>query len=169
MSWPLAGGTAALVLVGAGIAFAVWHKLDQAEQRAEKRAAELRKEIAETLDAARKELDARSEQVRQMIAESTKAERRSLQRQTMDQDARLLAAAAQQYFLESCQTVVAIGYDSRTGELSGPVANYVRRIAPGYAVVPNELKLEGVFTLQHPDAGLAQGYHEDGRPVAVPQ
>lgn len=169
VTWPWVWGVAAVVLTGAAVAFGVLRKLDRAEQQAEVRQAELRKEMAETIETVRKDSDARVERIRQMTEESTKAERRLLQRQAMDQDARLLAAAAQHYFLESCQTVVAIGYDPRTGELSGPAAGYLRRIAPGYTTVPNELKLEGIFTLEHPSAGPAQGYHEDGRPVVPPQ
>ncbi|HLP07964.1 MAG TPA: hypothetical protein VK178_07345 [Opitutaceae bacterium] len=169
VNWVFVGGVAAVVLAGAGVAFGVFRKLDRAEQRAEARQTELKKEMAAAIEAVRKDSDARVERIRLLMEESTKTERRLLQRQAMDQDARLLAAAAQHYFLEIGQTVVAIGYDPRTGELSGPVANYLRRIAPGYTAVPNELKLEGVFTLEHPGAGPAQGYHEDGRPVAAPQ
>jgi len=47
--------------------------------------------------------------------------------------------------------------------VSGPLAQYIRRISPGYAVVPRQLKLEGVFRLEHPDVGPARQYHEDGR------
>lgn len=167
--WHLAGALAAAVLAGAGIAYGVRQKLDRAEKMAEARQTEMRKEMAETVEAVRKDSDARVERVRQTIVESTKAEQRLLQRQAMDQDARLLAGAAQQYFMESSDMVVAIGYDPRAGELSGPVTQYLHRIAPGYTAVPTQLKLEGVFSLEHPNAGPAQSYHEDGRPFAAPQ
>ena len=134
--WCLVGAVT-VALTGAGCVIAVLHRLDQAERRAEARQTELRHELAETVRAARQDSESRVERMRQLMEESAQAEKQLLQRQAMDHDARMLAAAAQHYFLESCQTEVAFGYDPRTGALSGPVTQYLRRIAPGYTARRN--------------------------------
>jgi type IV pilus assembly protein PilA len=55
-------------------------------------------------------------------------------KKTMDNDARQLASAAQQYFLENSTTTVSVSdYDSATGSIGGELSTYVARISKGYA------------------------------------
>ena len=81
----------------------------------------------------------------------------------MDNDARQIAAAAQQHFLETEATSVEFSYNPATGEVSGPLATYVGRIGRGYTVVPTTLTKEGGYELAHPKAGPPRGYDADGR------
>ncbi len=81
----------------------------------------------------------------------------------MDNDARQIAAAAQQHFLETETTCVEFSYNAATGEVSGPLATYVGRIGRGYTVVPTTLTKEGGYELAHPKAGPPRGYDADGR------
>ncbi len=82
---------------------------------------------------------------------------------TMNNDARQIAAAAQQYFLENDLKRVEIGYDSATGAVSGPLAEYIKQLAKGYTTFPTELTAEGGFELAHPTAGPPRAYDADGQ------
>ncbi|MFT3830491.1 MAG: DUF4190 domain-containing protein [Opitutaceae bacterium] len=84
---------------------------------------------------------------------------------TMNNDARLLAAAAQQHFLENNVQSVALSYDAATGEVRGPLATYVHQIAKGYTVVPEQLTSEGTFELGRTSPRLLQRYDCYGAPV----
>lgn len=53
----------------------------------------------------------------------------------MDNDARQLASAAQQYFLEENAETVEVEYVVGTGAIEGELAEYVRQIGRGYSVV----------------------------------
>lgn len=71
----------------------------------------------------------------------------------MDNDARQLASAAQQFFLENNAETVAVTYDIDTG-IIGPeengLAEYVRQIGRGYTEVPTEMTPDGEFEMNHP-------------------
>lgn len=82
---------------------------------------------------------------------------------TMDNDARQIASAAQQYFLETNVTSVPFGYEPATGRVSGPLGGYLKTIGRGYTRTPDELTSDGTFQLVHPHAGPARTYDSDGR------
>jgi hypothetical protein len=82
---------------------------------------------------------------------------------TMDNDARHIANAAQQYYMEQNVMSVTFSYDSASGAVGGPLANYVPRIAKGYTIVPKQLSWEGTFQLSLPNAGPPRTYNAEGK------
>ena len=66
----------------------------------------------------------------------------------MDNDARLIAHAAQQYFMDKQANQVEVSIDG-AGALSGPLALFVTRVAPGYVSISTPLQLDGTFTMVH--------------------
>ena len=82
---------------------------------------------------------------------------------TMDNDARQIAGAAQQYFLEYGVERVGFFYDPATGEVGGPLAVYVKQIGKGYTLVPEELTPGGTFELAHPSVRGVGIYDMEGR------
>jgi type IV pilus assembly protein PilA len=73
----------------------------------------------------------------------------------MDNDARQLASAAQQYFLEENEEDVQVDYDSVTGAITGDLADYVRQIGRGYSAVVagaagGEMTPNDEFIMNHP-------------------
>jgi len=87
---------------------------------------------------------------------------------TMDNDARQIAGAAQQYFLEYGVERVGFFYDPATGEVGGPLAVYVKQIGKGYTVVPEELTPGGTFELAHPSVRGVGIYDMEGRMIEPP-
>jgi hypothetical protein len=85
----------------------------------------------------------------------------------MDNDARLIASAAQQHFMETDATSVPFTYDQTTGIVDGPLATYVQRISAGYSEVPSQLTAEGDFRLKHRRLRRAHIYDKDGRLVGM--
>ena len=81
---------------------------------------------------------------------------------TMDNDARQIAAAAQQYCLEYSVMEVPFGYDRTNGKVSGPLAVYVPTIQKGYSATPSKVTIEGTFQLAHPSIG-ASTYDSEGK------
>ncbi len=154
---------AAAVLAGVVAALHTMKRFEEAERQAQVRELEMRREMAEAIRSVRQESEARVEGLRRETADLAAARRSREAIMAMDEDARLLAGAAQSYFLESANTSVVISYDPHTGAVGGPLAHYIRRIAPGYTTVPKQLTLEGTFRMEHPDVGPARHYHEDGR------
>ena len=87
---------------------------------------------------------------------------------TMDNDARQIAGAAQQYFLEYGVERVGFFYDPATGEVGGPLAVYVKQIGKGYTLVPEELTPGGTFELAHPSVRGVGIYDMEGRLIEPP-
>ena len=87
---------------------------------------------------------------------------------TMDNDARQIAGAAQQYFLEYGVENVDFFYDPETGNVGGPLAAFVKQIGKGYTIVPEELRLEGTFELAHPSVRGVGIYDMEGRLIEPP-
>ena len=158
---------AVAVLAGVAVALYVLRQFELAERQAQARELEIRREMAETIRAVRQESDALVTGLRRETEDRAAARRSREAIMAMDEDARLLAGSAQQYFMESANTTVAVAYDPNTGAVGGPLAQYIRRIAPGYKTVPQQLKLEGDFWMEHPDVGPARHYSEDGRRTIV--
>ncbi len=80
-----------------------------------------------------------------------------------DNDARQIAAAAQQYFLEENVEEVLVEYDPGTGEISGPLALYVRKLGTGYDRFPEKMTLDGEFVLGHPTLVDDRRYKDFGQ------
>ncbi len=80
---------------------------------------------------------------------------------TMDNDARQLGSAAQQYFMEHGATAVDVAYSA--GVISGPLAERVRFMGQHYVAFSISLAESGSFTLEHPSLGAARVYTSEGR------
>jgi len=81
---------------------------------------------------------------------------------TMDNDARQLASAAQQYFMEYGVTSVAVGYVPGTGTVTGPLADRVRFIGTRYTDVSTPLTTTAGFTLTHASLLAPRTYDAEG-------
>ena len=69
----------------------------------------------------------------------------------MENDARQIAAAAQQYFLENGGvTEVAFGLTPATGVVTGPLENYVKTVSKGTSTENTKIVLDGTFVLSNP-------------------
>ena len=165
--WHTWAALAVAVLAGEIVAVGILRKFDQAERQAQARELEMRREMAATIRAVRQESEALVTGLRRETEDRAAARRSREAIMAMDEDARLLAGAAQQYFMESANTTVAVTYDPSTGAVGGPLAQYIRRIGPGYTTVPQQLELEGDFRMEHPDVGPARQYSQDGRRTVV--
>ncbi len=79
---------------------------------------------------------------------------------TMDNDARQLAGAAQQYFMEYGVTTVTVGYAA--GVISGPLAERVRLVGQHYTDSSWTLTTTAPFDLTHPSVGAPRTYNAEG-------
>ena len=79
----------------------------------------------------------------------------------MDNDARQLASAAQQYMLENSTTSATIAYNSGTGNIGSPLNAYVEQIGTDYTV-SDSITVGGTFQVTHPLAGT-QTYNAEGQ------
>lgn len=86
--------------------------------------------------------------------------RRSTIRSTMDNDARQLASAAQQYFMEHGATSVAVAYSA--GVVSGPLSERVRLIGVQYTAFSINLTTTGTFSLEHAFLSAPRVYDAEG-------
>jgi type IV pilus assembly protein PilA len=69
----------------------------------------------------------------------------------MENDARQIAAAAQQYFLENGGvTTIAFSVASATGAIDGPLSNYVKTISKGTSTSTTAIVLDSTFQLSNP-------------------
>lgn len=83
----------------------------------------------------------------------------------MRNDARVIAQAAGQHFLEAEDNWVPFSYDRATGTVGGPLAASVSRIQRGYTLVPKRLTRDGTFQLQQPRAGVPLTFSSGGQLV----
>lgn len=83
----------------------------------------------------------------------------------VENDARQLASAAQQYMLENNTTTIAHGYtaNSTTGDVATLLQPYVRRIGKGYTIAPPSLTINGTFTISHPQLSTALTFTAEGQ------
>jgi hypothetical protein len=88
----------------------------------------------------------------------------------MENDARQIAAAAQQYFLEN-GGVTAVGFsvtDTSTGLVSGPLSSFVKSISKGTSS-SQSIVLDSTFTLSNPQykggtsAALTPTFNSEGK------
>lgn len=81
----------------------------------------------------------------------------------MDNDARQIASAAQQYFLENDVETCTVAYDVATGEITGEISPWVKQIGKGYDVIPAALTVDDNFTMGHPLVTLDREYNPEGQ------
>lgn len=81
----------------------------------------------------------------------------------MDNDARQLGGAAQQYFMEYGVTSVAVGYVSGSGAITGQLADRVHFVGAHYTDVSTPLTADGGFTMEHEGLSAARSYDAEGR------
>ena len=85
----------------------------------------------------------------------------------MENDARQIASAAQQYFLEnSSLTSITFSVTPATGVVTGPLSQYVKQISKGTASASN-LSLDANFTMDNPQYanGDDQTFNSEGKKV----
>ena len=89
----------------------------------------------------------------------------------MNNDARQIAGAGQQYVTEEMgDSIVPISVNTVTGEIGGPAAKYVRKITRGTQVGDYDSAARGVavaFTMSnlYVEEGAPQSYNSTGQPV----
>ncbi len=84
---------------------------------------------------------------------------------SMENDARQLATAANQYFLENGVTTVTATYDSTNGAITGDLVDYVKQIGTGYTQGNITLQTDVDFKLAHPlvDSGGDVTFNSEGQ------
>ena|SRR3569833_1945990 len=94
--------------------------------------------------------------------------RESSIQKAMQNDARQIASAAQQYILENPgQTNVTVGVDSTTGVVSGALSSYVHKISKGTSFLASgaydgtAAANASAFGMQNAQAGSTSTYHFD--------
>jgi type IV pilus assembly protein PilA len=85
----------------------------------------------------------------------------------MDNDARQVAAAAQQYFLEANVTTVNSGYNSDTGAIAAPLSQWVKTIGKGYTF-DGTVTADETFSFAHPLVATARTYNSEGQYQTAP-
>ena len=80
----------------------------------------------------------------------------------IENDARQLASAAQQYMLEKNVTSVATGYTSTDGTIAAPLNAYVRKLGTGYTI-STPLTIDGDFTIEHGQLTAAITFTAEGQ------
>ena len=97
--------------------------------------------------------------------------RTSSRESAMENDARQLSSAAQQYFLENNVTDVTAGVTSGTGAVTGALSDYVRTVSQGmtFAGVGIGMQQGGTFSLSVDDADVGNAgvmiFDEEGKLV----
>lgn len=66
----------------------------------------------------------------------------------VENDARQLASAAQQYMLENNVTTVSVSYTSTSGAITGALEEYVKQLGSGYTI-PGTMGIDSTFTVGH--------------------
>lgn len=89
--------------------------------------------------------------------------RESSRASAMDNDARQLASAAQQYMLENNTTSASITYAAATGVITGDLAAYVRQVGKSYTLA-TAITAGGTFSVGHPQANpTTRTYSAEGQ------
>jgi hypothetical protein len=89
----------------------------------------------------------------------------SAYQQVLLNDGQRLGLAAEQYMLENGVDHVVVDVDPETGEVKGPLSDYLTRVTRGTRAVDGQIELNGTFSLQHPRAfgGAEQVFGTDGQ------
>tara|TARA_B110000037_G_C17038869_1_gene472792 strand:- start:560 stop:937 length:378 start_codon:yes stop_codon:yes gene_type:complete len=88
--------------------------------------------------------------------------RQNSRHSAMDNDARQLASAAQQYMLENSVTTATLTVNATTGVVSAPLADYVKQVGKGYTT-SGTITSAGDFTITHAQAAAARTYNAEGQ------
>ncbi|MBU26410.1 MAG: prepilin-type cleavage/methylation domain-containing protein [Gammaproteobacteria bacterium] len=89
--------------------------------------------------------------------------RESSRASAMDNDARQIASAAQQYMLENNTTSATISYAATSGSITGNLFSYVKQIGKGYTV-SGSVTSDGTFSVGHPQANpTTRTYSAEGQ------
>lgn len=83
----------------------------------------------------------------------------------MENDARQIAAAAQQYFLENGGiTSISFSINSATGEISAPLSSFVKSVSKGTSSA-SALSLDADFTMSNPQykTGATVTFNAEGK------
>ena len=91
--------------------------------------------------------------------------RESSRGSAMDNDARQLAAAAQQYMLENNMTTIDATINQATGVVTGNLDVYVSQVGKGYTDGTITIAADATFDLTHPQVndGVAVTYSSEGQ------
>ena len=81
----------------------------------------------------------------------------------MDNDARQVASAAQQYFLEYSATTVPFTYTASTGAVTSVLSSWVKQLGTQYSSVPSALTMSANFTFNHPLGSGVRTYSPEGQ------
>lgn len=80
----------------------------------------------------------------------------------MDNDARQIASAAQQYYLETNSTFVNFTCTA-AGVVGNPLSSWVKQVGSGYTTFPTALNVTAPFSVLHPLASTARTYNSEGQ------
>ncbi|MFL3656969.1 MAG: prepilin-type N-terminal cleavage/methylation domain-containing protein [Opitutales bacterium] len=90
--------------------------------------------------------------------------RESSRSSAMDNDARQLAAAAQQYMLENSLSTVTASITTLTGAVGTPLDAYVSQVGKGYTSTSVTITANGTFSLAHPQVATGSStYSAEGQ------
>ena len=93
--------------------------------------------------------------------------RQSSIEKTLTNDAKQLASAANQYFMEFGVSTIALGIDTTTGLVTGTyMSPYVKQISKGNAIGPDPMVAGNSFTGSNaalPQAGHSVGFSAEGQ------
>ncbi|HLP07350.1 MAG TPA: prepilin-type N-terminal cleavage/methylation domain-containing protein [Opitutaceae bacterium] len=79
-------------------------------------------------------------------------------------DARQIAAAAQQYMLEYSLTTVTVAITATDGSITGDLSTYVKRVGKNTAPNSQAITINGTFSLSHPQGGVTMTFSAEGQP-----
>ena len=90
--------------------------------------------------------------------------RQNSRQSAMDNDARQIASAAQQYMLEHGVDTVNIFYTSTTGTIGASISAYVKQVGKGYTGIgaASTLTQGGTFSIVHTQGGT-RTYNAEGQ------
>ena len=90
--------------------------------------------------------------------------RRNSIRSSMDNDARQIAAGAQQYYMEHGTTSIGVAYTATDGTIGSDLAEYVKQASKKYTGFPTVLQVDSTFTIVHPVGGT-RTYSPEGQMI----
>ena len=82
----------------------------------------------------------------------------------MDNDARQIASAAQQYMLENSVTTATLNYTTADGKIAGQLLDYVKQVSKGYTGIGTSTSINQsvTFSIIHTQGGT-RTYNAEGQ------
>lgn len=104
-----------------------------------------------------------------MAIPAFKKVRESSRASAMDNDARQIASAAQQYMLENNATEIVHGYVTATGALGTALTDYVTQIGKAYTFDGTTITSDVTFSISHTQAGATpvRSYTSEGQFISA--